>query len=192
MQKLTDQGYPALLCAITNRNDKISSRLQYEVEPNSDFLEKNPVCHAQYRSKYTNRKTVDQRKKQVCEIARHFIRSRMLHWIRHQCFNNTVVDIAACQLQGRIPHLWKSRYYQGWQIPHYDLHLADRSQCGIMQKRLEVKIYYTRFVVLTTGALTWWQTIFSTTESAWTPASQYASIHRKRHAQVLTQVHVML
>ena len=30
-----------------------------------------------------------------------------------------------------------------------------------------MKICYTRFVVLTTSALTWWQTIFSTTGSAY-------------------------
>ena len=36
--------------------------LQNKVGPHSDLLEKNLVCLAQYRSKYTNRKTVDQRK----------------------------------------------------------------------------------------------------------------------------------
>ena len=62
MQKLTDHGYPALLYAVTNRKDEVSFRLQNEVEPQSDFLQKNPVCHARCRSKYTNRKTVDHRK----------------------------------------------------------------------------------------------------------------------------------
>ena len=57
MQKLTDQGYPALLYGITNRKDEISFRIRWG--PHSDFLEKNLVCLAQYRSKYTNRKTVD-------------------------------------------------------------------------------------------------------------------------------------
>ena len=61
MQKLRDQGYPALLYAITNRKDDISFRLQNKVDPHSDFLEKNPVCLARYRSKYTNRKTADHR-----------------------------------------------------------------------------------------------------------------------------------
>ena len=32
------------------------------MDPHSDFLEKNPVCLAWYHSKYSNRKTVDQRK----------------------------------------------------------------------------------------------------------------------------------
>ena len=36
------------------------------------------------------------------------------HWMRQQCFNNTVFNIAACQLQGRAPHLWKNTNYQGW------------------------------------------------------------------------------
>ena len=58
MQKLTDQGYPALLYAITNRR----YLLQNKVDPHSDILEKNLVWHARYRSKYTNYKTVDQRK----------------------------------------------------------------------------------------------------------------------------------
>ncbi len=62
MQKLTDKGYRALLYAITNRKDEISFRLQNEVDSHSDFLEKNLVCLALYRSKYTNHKTVDQRK----------------------------------------------------------------------------------------------------------------------------------
>ena len=59
---------------------------------------------------------------QVCELARHFVKSRMPRRIKQQCFNNTVVNIAACQLQGRMLHLWKSMHYQGWQIPAYDLH----------------------------------------------------------------------
>ena len=62
IQKLTDQGYLALLYAITNRKDDISFRIQNDVDPHSDFLEKNPVGLARYRSKYTNRKTVEQRK----------------------------------------------------------------------------------------------------------------------------------
>ena len=62
MQKLADQGYTVLICAITNSKDEISFRLQNEVDPHSEFLKKNPVCLAQYRSKYTNHKTVDQRK----------------------------------------------------------------------------------------------------------------------------------
>ena len=39
MQKLTDQGYPSLLRAITIIKDNVSLRLQNEVEPQSDFLE---------------------------------------------------------------------------------------------------------------------------------------------------------
>ena len=62
MSKLTNQGYSAFLYAITNRKDKISFRLQNEVDPHSDFPEKNPTCLARYRSKSTNRKIVDQRK----------------------------------------------------------------------------------------------------------------------------------
>ena len=46
--------------AITNRKDEISFRLEKEVDPHSDFLEKSPVCLVWYRS--TNHKTVDQGK----------------------------------------------------------------------------------------------------------------------------------
>ena len=46
--------------------------LQNKVDPHSDFLEKNPVCLARYRSKYTNRTFCWPEKKQVYEIARHF------------------------------------------------------------------------------------------------------------------------
>ena len=44
--------------AITNRKYETSFRLQNEVDPHSDFLEKNPVCLARYRFKYTNSKIV--------------------------------------------------------------------------------------------------------------------------------------
>ena len=53
------------------------------------------------------------REKQVYETRRHFVRNRMPRRRRQQCFNNTVVNIAACQLQGRMLHLWKSMHYQG-------------------------------------------------------------------------------
>ena len=62
LQKLTDQGYPALLYAVINRKDDVSFRLENELEPQCDFLERNPVWHARCRAKYSNRKTVDQRK----------------------------------------------------------------------------------------------------------------------------------
>jgi len=62
LQNLTDKGYPALLYAVTNRKDEVSFRLENELEPRHDFLKKNPVCHSKCRSKYTNRKTVDQKK----------------------------------------------------------------------------------------------------------------------------------
>ena len=62
IQKLTDEGYLARLYAITSRKDEISFRLENEVDPHSDSLEKNPVCLVRYRSKYTNHKTVDKGK----------------------------------------------------------------------------------------------------------------------------------
>ena len=62
------------------------------------------------------------REKQVCEIARHFVRSRMPHRMRQQYFDNTVVNIAACQLQWWLLHLWMSMHYQGWLIPAYGFH----------------------------------------------------------------------
>ena len=46
----------------------------------------------------------------------------MPHRIRQQCFNNMVVNIAACQLQGWMLHLWKIMHYQGWYIPAYAIH----------------------------------------------------------------------
>ena len=45
-----------ILHAYASRKDEISFRLENEVDPDSDFLEKNPVCLVRYRSKYTNRK----------------------------------------------------------------------------------------------------------------------------------------
>ena len=62
LQKLTVKGYPALLYAVANRNDDVSFRLENELDPQCAFLERNPVCHTKCRNKYTNRKTVDQRK----------------------------------------------------------------------------------------------------------------------------------
>ena len=56
---------------ICYHKQKGRSLLQNEVDSHSDFLEKNPVCHARYRSKYANRNTADQ-KKQVDETRRHF------------------------------------------------------------------------------------------------------------------------
>ena len=69
MQKLTDQGYRALLYAITNRKDEISLRLQNEVDSHSDFLEKTLVCLARYRSKYIKHKTFDQRKSKCAKYV---------------------------------------------------------------------------------------------------------------------------
>ena len=66
------------------------------------------------------------------------------------------------------------------------------SQSGIMQNSLEMNIGYTGFVVMIISALTWWQTISSTTGSALTPTRHDVFILRRMHAQVLTQVHTML
>ena len=57
LQKLTDQVYPALQYAVANRHDDVSFRLENELDPQCAFLERNPVCHAKCRNKYTNRKT---------------------------------------------------------------------------------------------------------------------------------------
>ena len=54
----TDRSRLSSTHAITNRNDEISFRIGWT--PHSDFLEKNPVCLARYRSKYTKRTTADQ------------------------------------------------------------------------------------------------------------------------------------
>ena len=55
-----DTGRSRLSCTpICYHKQKGRDLLQNKVGPHSDFLEKNLVCLAQYRSKYTNRKTVD-------------------------------------------------------------------------------------------------------------------------------------
>lgn len=67
LQKLTDQGYPALLYAVSNRKDDVSFRLRNDLEPQCDFLKRNPVWHTRCRAKYTNRKTVDQKKRKFAK-----------------------------------------------------------------------------------------------------------------------------
>lgn len=67
LQKLTDQGYPAFLYAVANGKDDVSFRLENELEPQSAFLEKNPMWHTKCRAKHTNWKTVDQRKNKLAK-----------------------------------------------------------------------------------------------------------------------------
>ena len=50
LQKLTDQGYPALLYAVTNRKDDVSFRLVNKLEPQFEFLKRNPVWHTRCRA----------------------------------------------------------------------------------------------------------------------------------------------
>lgn len=65
LQKLTNHGYPSLLYAVTNRKDDVSYRLDNQLKAQCDFLGRNPLWHTQCRAKYTNRKTVDQKRKKV-------------------------------------------------------------------------------------------------------------------------------
>ena len=133
-------------------------------------------------------------KKQVCNTTRQFGESKMLHRIRQQCVNNTVFNIAACQPSTTRKN---ASFVEEHTLPRvidpffWSPLWTDRRQSGIMQKSLEMNICYTWFVVLTRSAMKWWQTIFSTTVSALTPTWwQGVFVHRRRHAQVLTQVHI--
>ncbi len=65
LQRLTNHGYPSLLYAVTNRKDDVSYRLDNQLKAQCDFLGRNPLWHTQCRAKYTNRKTVDQKRKKV-------------------------------------------------------------------------------------------------------------------------------
>ncbi len=65
LQKLTNHGYPSLLYAVTNRKDDVSYRLDNQLKAQCDFLGRNPLWHTQCRAEYTNRKTVDQKRKKV-------------------------------------------------------------------------------------------------------------------------------
>lgn len=62
-QKLTGQSYAALLYAVTNRKNGVSSIFLNKLEPQCDFLERNPVWYTKRRAKYINCRIVDQKKK---------------------------------------------------------------------------------------------------------------------------------
>lgn len=63
LQKVTNQGYPSLLYAVTNRKDDVSYRIDSELQPQCDFLGRNPLWHTKCCAKYTNCKTVNQKRK---------------------------------------------------------------------------------------------------------------------------------
>ena len=61
MQKLTSQGYPALIYAITNRKDGISFKLQNEVDPQAQTFWKRIRSVSHGIAPYTNRNNCDER-----------------------------------------------------------------------------------------------------------------------------------
>ena len=149
LQKVTNQGYPSLLYAVTNRKDDISYRLDNELQPQCDFLGRNPLWHTQCRAKYTNRKTVDQKRKKVekpegtsfeaelnpePESSRPTKKTRMSipQPIKHkeECF--------ICRT---------ARTTKGNRSLILSL-MTDRMQYGEKQTNLKMKRCYTRFVVL--------------------------------------------
>ena len=70
LHKVTAQGYHSLLYAVINRRDEISFRLESDVEPQSAFLEKNPVCHARCRSSsQTAKQLIRKKNSQNMKIA---------------------------------------------------------------------------------------------------------------------------
>ena len=113
LQKLTVKGYPALLYAVANRNDDVSFRLENELDPQCAFLERNPVCHTKCRNKYTNRKTVDQRKSKFTKQEGTSSEAGPSAEPDSSAKKNTVFSASAFQIQGRMLHLWKSSQYQG-------------------------------------------------------------------------------
>ena len=67
LHNITNQGYPAILYATTNRKDEISFRLENDLESEQDFLKRNPVWHSRCHAKYTNRKSVDQKSRKAAK-----------------------------------------------------------------------------------------------------------------------------
>jgi len=63
LHRLTTTGYSTLLYAVENRDDDVSFRLAHEMVPASDFLAKQPLLHSSCRGSYTNRKTVEQKRR---------------------------------------------------------------------------------------------------------------------------------
>lgn len=63
LQSLTIAGYDAFLYAVNNRGDDTAKRLLDDVKCKDNFLSKHPKYHIKCRSRYTNKKTVEQRKR---------------------------------------------------------------------------------------------------------------------------------
>ena len=61
LQRMTKQGYPSLLNAILKNDDDVAFRLQDDISDKEHFLSMNPLCHANCRNVYTNKKTMEQR-----------------------------------------------------------------------------------------------------------------------------------
>ncbi|CAM4526635.1 unnamed protein product [Leuciscus chuanchicus] len=89
--------------------------LDNQLKAQCDFLGRNPLWHTQCRAKYTNRKTVDQKRKKVekpegtsfeAELNPEPDSSRPTK-------KNTDVNATAHQTQGGVLHLWKSTHDQG-------------------------------------------------------------------------------
>ena len=141
MQKLT--GYPALLCAITYRKDEIF-RIRWA--PTQTFWKRIwSVSHSIAPSTLTAQQLT--REKASIRYSK-TLRSSTSQPVNYK---------EECFIYGRA-RTTKS------DISLLMISTFDRStSVWIKQTISEMKMCYTRFVVLTTSALTWWQTIFSTT-----------------------------
>lgn len=65
LQQLTPLGYPALLNAVTKRMDEVAFRLERDIIDEHNFMLHEPKMHAKCRNSYTNRKTVEQKIRNV-------------------------------------------------------------------------------------------------------------------------------
>lgn len=63
LQNLTNAGYDAFLYAVNNRGDDTAKRLLDDVKCKDIFLLMQPKYHTKCRSHYTNKKTVEQKKR---------------------------------------------------------------------------------------------------------------------------------
>ena len=63
LQRITEKGYGSLVYAVNNRSDDISCRLSTDILYKEEFLSISPKCHSDCRNQYTNKKTVEQKKR---------------------------------------------------------------------------------------------------------------------------------
>uniref|UniRef100_UPI00358F3110 uncharacterized protein n=1 Tax=Myxine glutinosa TaxID=7769 RepID=UPI00358F3110 len=63
LQQVTNNGYDTLLYAVTHRHDDTARRLQDDIICRDAFFDKQPKYHRRCRNMYTNKKSVDQKKR---------------------------------------------------------------------------------------------------------------------------------